>query len=1100
MKFVYSMALAAGFLLCRTSGAAESSTAGLQKFISAGQVKSVSGNYTVTQADGLECIQLSAIADTLPQKSKYLYFNITFEPPVNITGKALNISAAASGDATEAFYVRCYNAGEKKPCWSFFNWNKPLKSRFKNFILQQGKGEGLEWEPAVTQDQPADKLNRIELIIGTKTPGVKYDLLLHSLSVEQERKMPDPLEKSVRGNRIYPPPQWSDKPSEVKHPSAIFKQEDIDRGQTNLKHYTWAQEQLAMLRKNSEFWMNMPDKDIALWIPEDDAWFKCLCPNCFTQPEYAWRSLTSDGKLICANCKQVFPSEKFPENQSYTVTTPHGKTRTIKYYKGPDQMTHEENMGPKYHISGELNYMRLRNIGKSYAMACVYALTGEKAYAEKVRRILLRFAEVYPDYMVKFRATTYSSPEENYMAGKFCDWKYHDSYTIINLASAYDLTCSSGLYSDADKLKIENGIFREYKWLVTAHPPTRDWCLNAVPAHMSAGAVSGVMLGDHDLINWTLNGEHGLKAFTEKYYHRDGNWYENSPSYASMANTPLCQLADILQNYSDAPSFKGKDRYDQLNIFAEIPRLGLIFSCMVPAVMPNGRLPAVNDSCYDCRLPLQWLQFLYSHTKSPEHLAMLQYAAQSAVTNPWNVYALFKNPPESGVATLPENIKSSVILSGPQWAILRRPETAADSAALLDFGGPGKGSLASGHYHNSTLNLIYYDWKSELLTDMGYLAWQHPLRPWLISPLAHNLVIVDGIPQDKARNGEAVFWSGNGRVCAVTASAPGCYPGRTNIYRRTVLNIALPGGRQYLADFFRIKGGKKHLYAFHAGGEQFTAPREIEFKPVPAQTVGDEQTGSGWLKNTRAGKCDPGTLRFCWKNADGITTVMNWINRAGQQIIIADAPGLRDVNKPFEKTRLNLLLVQADGPENTFTGIIEGVKGETLISEVKQLTAEPAGTAAAVAVKHSAGIDIIVAAQGQQGEISLKEYPQFKLNGQYGVVRISGGQPDFMWMGEAGILQWGKYKLNGIPFISGHITAIDPAARRLTIDPGLPAGFVSSGLYLLTSGKDADTCRISRADGNQLQLDSGGTITLKPGDQFTIPLYYERRDFTEPGQ
>lgn len=65
---------------------------------------------------------------------------------------------------------------------------------------------------------------------------------------------------------------------------------------------------------------------------------------------------------------------------------------------------------------------------------------------------------------------------------------------MVPLVTAYDLTRDSGVYSDADKVKIENDLFREYKRMMVAYPPWRDLTL---PFGYAGMAYAGQVLGDH---------------------------------------------------------------------------------------------------------------------------------------------------------------------------------------------------------------------------------------------------------------------------------------------------------------------------------------------------------------------------------------------------------------------------------------------------------------------------------------------------------------------------------------------------------------------------------------------------------------------------
>ena len=1019
--------------------------------------------------------------------TKYFTFNLYLPKPVDFHGKQLVFDAKTTTPKNlQAFYVRFYNKGSKKPCWSFFKWSNPVKQINTKIELAAHRDSLLEWEAGKATGEKASNITRIEFWIGSLRDNVPMDMYLSNFAV---KKAPAP-------NRVIwqQQPQQAKVSAKVKHPCGFLKAADIERGKINIGKYSWAKELYQNYKEQSKFWMDMSDEQIKHWIPEGDAFFKCLCPNCFTQPEFAWRNgVESDGKSIkCTKCKHVFPSSKFPEKYSYTVKSPHGKIKTVYYYKGPDQMVHKENMGPKYHLSGAVNWAKLKKLSKLDSLAYIYALEGDVKYAEKVRKVLLRFAEVYPHYSPKFRATIYSSPRKHFMAGKLGAWKLHDSGRILKLANAYDITYNSGVYSEEEKVKIENGIFREYKWLITAYPPTKDWCANAVPAHMTAAAMCAAMLGDHDLMNWTLEGMNGFKSFVKKHYTRDGFYKEFTPAYTLMADTPLIRLIDILQGYSDSEDYKKKDAYKNLNIFAELPQVKQIFSSYNSLIMPNGKLPPINDSDYSSKMLLAWLEFNNNYSPSPYNTFLLKKEKRK---NLWYYYySLFKRKSTTekiDETSLLDGLRSAVF-AGPGWAVLRHKESAKKSALLLNF------NEYCSHWHYAILNYLYYDFKQELVTDLGYLSWQHPHLSWLHSPLAHNGVIVDGERQQKAQKTQLDFWSSPGSVQMVSASAPACYPNITKEYNRTIFSIQLSPERQYIADFFKVAGGKEHLFSFHADGEEFKAPDNLKFKQLRSETLGNKDIGWTWLKNSRACSLNDENVKFVWTNKNNVKSILYWPVDAAQEIILADAPGARFRKKPYDKTRINIMMSRKKGPDNVFVCVLEATKSQGLINEVTYLkTKNNNKLTKAVQIRHSSGSDIIVVAD-KPASVSLKKYPQFKLEGKYAVVRLDkANKLKMLWLADGKSLRWNENSIGGAEKIIGTIVAVDKLNKKLITNlKVLPEETDYHNNYLVVPGKTSGEYHIKniKKENNKIviSIDKREIIDLQSGDQFFIPIHKQK--------
>ena len=934
--------------------------------------------------------------------NKYLYGSIRFQTPQDWRGKRLIFNASSNHpDVTEALYIRCFNRGESHPSWGFFSWSKPLSDTPTRFVLTPYRDSELNWEANGLSSSDPNAIDRVQLWIGTSRNLADIDVRLSDFKLEDA-----PVDTWVLR------PEYATAPAPVTHPAGLIKTTDINLGRDNVRNCPWAAKLLDTWREKSKPLMAIDPQRLATAIPAENPWLQCPCPRCGVHSDFAWSAgLRPDGESIaCAKCGLVLPSPDYPEDRSYTVKLTNGRTAVIKY-RWSDKEFYGEH---KQYLSGLVNWAKVARLYKLPNLAYVYALTGEKAYAEQVRALLLRFAEVYPGYVVRFRCTAYESPRQNFMASKMADWKFQDSMLVIALATAYDLTAGSGLYSDADRLQIENGIFREYKWLISAYAPTRDWCSNAVPAHMTAGALTAVMLGDHALMRWVLEGDDGLKAFIENNYHADGFWNENSASYAEMSNQPLLQLLEAVNGYSDPAQYTGKDRYDNVDIFKLAPRSALIFGSNVRVLMPDGNLPATNDSCFGEKIHRSWLEFVCRHFPSPANRALLQ---SGVAESGYGEYSLFKLPGKAEAVdpSLLGSLFRSQLITGPGWAILRPDNGKNDTALLLAYS-----PFSGGHTHNSSLNFIYYDFNRELITDLGYLHYTHPLRPWLISPLAHNLVVVDGELQSDKRHPQLDFFSADTAVKVAAASSPDCYPGVTREYGRTMFMMPLANGHPYVADFFRVVGGKDHLYVLRADGAalQFSGTA-LRWQPESLVCGDGEKTGAKWFKDVKAATVEPGTITAEWPIGD-LKLTLFWSNSRQQQLLTGTVPAARDPHKPFDVTTRNaVFMARAAGPENLFMGVLEAHRDGGLVKTVKALTVT-SGVGAGLEIIHQDGTDILLVNYGK-APLRIREYPGVELDGAYGAIRIRNGKLQQLFLGKGRQLTYDGEKLSGSAAIAGGV-------------------------------------------------------------------------------
>ncbi len=128
-----------------------------------------------------------------------------------------------------------------------------------------------------------------------------------------------------------------------------------------------------------------------------------------------------------------------------------------------------------------------------------------------------------------------------------------------------------------------------------------------------------------------------------------------------------------------------------------------------------------------------------------------------------------------------------------------------------------------GHGHKDTLNLGMDAFGYNFMPDLGYpeTTGTQPNRlQWISTTLSHNTVVVDEDGQETSdKRATPMHFDDTDMVKLMDIDAKEVYP-QTDIYRRSVVMIKIDDTVSYGVDFFRVKGGDKHEYSFHATSDE----------------------------------------------------------------------------------------------------------------------------------------------------------------------------------------------------------------------------------------------------------------------------------------
>ncbi|HOX39949.1 MAG TPA: heparinase II/III family protein [Candidatus Brocadiia bacterium] len=543
-------------------------------------------------------------------------------------------------------------------------------------------------------------------------------------------------------------------------------------------------DQVEWLKSNVAIAMGLTPKQLGDMVPGASGIFFCGCPNCDGGSQenniFDWEPGIGDG-VKCRFCGMQFPNEKFPYNREKVIIAPGGARQVYRW--------HEDKDGRQYFIEANAWYKRWSWIQTmALQLANLYALTGDSQYGDRAAAIVGRFAQVYPDYAirfdypfqpVKFWPANQKWPYEGcspYRGAKFYWWAYGD--VPGTLARAYDLVAPGDSFERMKDLlgenareRIERDLFRMGYEFAAANPDTYT---NMSPCMYDDMIVVGRVIGAPDIIREVAD---RLGRLGRQRFFFDGWWMECAPSYHWQTAGAMRNVIELARGYSDPPD-SPEPRFENLDLEAEIPIVRKAFEVGYQGCLPDGREMPVNDTWWHSR----------------------RRPLDESTTRLW---------------------------SGMGHAILGAGKGEYQFQTHMNW------NAGYGHTHMDSGSIILFAHGRELLSDIGYTHTRY--RNWTVNSASHNMVVIDQRSQilphgDPKTTGNVNFFDdSHSRVTVIDLDARPAYPG-CKVYRRRLIHIHVDEGRDYLADVFDVEGGDVHDWFLHGSADDEGAMEtSIEF-------------------------------------------------------------------------------------------------------------------------------------------------------------------------------------------------------------------------------------------------------------------------------
>ena len=568
---------------------------------------------------------------------------------------------------------------------------------------------------------------------------------------------------------------------------AVYKKAEIDVARVNVVREEYGKEILRSLLEEANRWVEVPDEKLRDLIrPVTPRGNATTCPVDGGSLEC---KMDAPWKLVCRTCGRRYPNDEYPD----------------------------QGLGCKvgrqtYHFIGRCNAHHIGVLtGAAHDMALAYALTGKIEYACKSAVILTRLGEVYPGF-----ATHDDEDVQSMSAGKACSSTQAESGWLKVVIGSYELLrdahdpAGNPVISRDRKNVIENGLLREAAELLMK----ADYGMHSIQTAQNAAlAAVGVCLDEPRYVHFAVDGPSGFRNMLTNGVLDDGTWHEGAIGYHNYATSCLLQLAHYTKGYSDPAGVAWStrpDRYRNLDLEAT-PALGRMISVVNRAVLPDGTVPALNDSS-----PRKGIDdsdaLAASHRLADQWGARMDWVPFRRMMHTPDFARLFRS--EQTFPTLGAAPPTAVAYDLPGFglAVLRSDLSVGGNLIALD-----RSMQTDEHTHPDLLQMLVLANGKAIASDYGR---QQSVEGdnWASHTVAHNTVVVDRSDQGRDVVPRVTNLSAVGPIRVVQVDGSGAYK-RCSEYRRAVIMV----GRDYAVDVFRVRGGGRHEYAFHANGRMTVA-------------------------------------------------------------------------------------------------------------------------------------------------------------------------------------------------------------------------------------------------------------------------------------
>ena len=571
------------------------------------------------------------------------------------------------------------------------------------------------------------------------------------------------------------------------------------------------------------------------------------------------------------------------------------------------------------HERHQQNYELMYNAG------ILYSITKDEKYAVFVKRILDKYAVMYP-------ALKLHPQSKDQTPGRLFWQSLNETVWLLHTIQAYD--CIYYWFSKSDRDKYETNIFLPMaKFFYEDSPHEFNLIHNHGTWMVASVGMTGFVLNKQDLIDKALygtekDGEGGFIAQLNQLFSPDG-YYTEGGYYARYALWPFFLFAESIQN--NKPELKIYEVRDQI--------LRKAFYSALQMTYTNGEFIPINDALKEKTFlsaeliyALNFVYDRYGEDKSLLSIARLQNKVSFSKGGIKVAQAITE------LTSVPKFKWESInFVDGPKGdeggvSILRWGSDNDLESLLFKYSAHG---LSHGHFDK--LSFLFYDQGREIIQDYGsarFLNVEQKLggrylpenKSFAMQTIAHNTLVVDEKSnfngkreQSEKFHSDYYFLSADNSDLQITsATDSNAYDGVK--MHRTLLMVNDPGFiRPVVLDVFQVNSEKSHQYdlPFYYMGHFLST--SYAYNPfITERKVLGKKNGYQHLWLEAEAKTS-GTSAFTWLNGERYYSIT--ANTDSNTQILFTQIGANDPN--FNLRNDHGIMFRVTAKNHTFVNIIE---------------------------------------------------------------------------------------------------------------------------------------------------------------------------------
>ncbi|MGS2739207.1 heparinase II/III domain-containing protein [Sinomicrobium sp. M5D2P17] len=567
-----------------------------------------------------------------------------------------------------------------------------------------------------------------------------------------------------------------------------------------------------------------------------------------------------------------------------------------------------------------------KNYADMYNAALVFAITKKPEYAEFVKNMLLRYAELYP------RLPLHPKRKENHPAGKLFWQGLNEAVWLFYSIQAYDLVKTE--IKTKDREIIEKELFRNIAHFISVDSyDTFNKIHNHGTWAVASVGMTGYVLGDRDMTERAVKGSNkdgktGFLKQLDELFSPDG-YYSEGPYYQRYAILPFMVFAEAIE-----------ENQPELKIFGY--RDGVLHKAVATLLQltnQKNEFYPINDAIKDKTYFSEELVFAtniaYERYRDKSLLPVILQYGKVSLSNA----GLITAKAASGVENIPYERSSRLIKDGPEGdeggvALLRMPNTSGTQLdAVFKFASQGMG-----HGHFDRLGLLLYDGPNEVLQDYGAARFLNveakdggrylkENKTYARQSIAHNTLTVDETSHYQAKVSEGsknvpelLFYDLQKDIHIVSAREDHAYKDIKLVRTIAMLTTNEAPEHPFIIDVFQAISDTPHQYDLNFQYSGQLMRTSFDYTRDNSLTALGAKNGYQHLYKTGQGKPGKGRAVFTWlkdKKFYSITTLTDTDTEVFFTQTGADDP---DFNLRSEK---GYLVRQPGAEEHVFVSIIE---------------------------------------------------------------------------------------------------------------------------------------------------------------------------------